>query len=141
MFYIFNVTRLEIISGETSDTMTGQIHFNSVTYRFWPVKFMRQITLKTRAKKQLWVQIFRGVEGPRNLLKNLSNTCRYNIIWNLSRLLGMLIAVNFIPTTSEQHSKTTRHKLCWGQLGTSHDVLKSFATGSFLETLTEAMFT
>ena len=33
--------RLEIISGEPSDTMTGQIHFNSVTYRFWPVKFMR----------------------------------------------------------------------------------------------------
>ena len=54
-------------------------------------------------------------------------------IWNLSRLLGLLIAVNFIPTTSEQHSKTTRHKLCWGQLGTSHDVLKSFAIGSFLE--------
>ena len=35
------VPRLEIISGEPSDTMTGQIHFNSVTYRFWPVKFMR----------------------------------------------------------------------------------------------------
>ena len=33
--------RLEIISGEPSDTMTGQIHFNSVTCRFWPVKFMR----------------------------------------------------------------------------------------------------
>ena len=79
MFYIFNVTRLEIISGETSDTMIGQIHFNSVTYRFWPVKFMRQITLKTRATKQLWVQIFRGVEGLRNLLEILSNTCRYNI--------------------------------------------------------------
>ena len=45
----------------------------------------------------------------------------------------MLIAVNFIPTTSEQHSKTTRHKLCWGQLGTSYDVLKSFDIGSFLE--------
>ena len=72
-------TRLEIISREPSDTMTGQIHFNSVTYRFWPVKFMRQITLKTRAKKQLWVQIFRGVEGPQNLLEILSNTCRYNI--------------------------------------------------------------
>ena len=35
------LARLEIISGEPSDTMTGQIHFNSVTYRFWPVKFMR----------------------------------------------------------------------------------------------------
>ena len=76
---LLGVTRLEIISGEPSDTMTGQIHFNSVTYRFWPVKFMRQITLKTRAKKQLWVQIFRGVEGPRNLLEILSNACRYNI--------------------------------------------------------------
>ena len=76
---LINVARLEIISGKPSDTMTDQIHFNSVTYRFWPVKFMRQITLKTRAKKQLWVQIFRGVEGPRNLLEILSNTCRYNI--------------------------------------------------------------
>ena len=35
--------------------------------------------------------------------------------------------------TSKQRSKTTRHKLCWEQLGTSHDVLKSFAIGSFLE--------
>ena len=33
------LARLEIISGEPSDTMTGQIHFSSVTYRFWPVKF------------------------------------------------------------------------------------------------------
>ena len=33
--------RLEIISGEPSDTMTGLNYFNSVTYRFWPVKFMR----------------------------------------------------------------------------------------------------
>ena len=30
--------RLKIISGEPSDMMTGQIHFSSVTYRFWPVK-------------------------------------------------------------------------------------------------------
>ena len=73
-------SRLEIISGEPSDTVTGQIHFNSVTYRFWPVKFMRQITLKTRAKKQLWVQIFRGVEGPLNLLQILSNTTYLKLI-------------------------------------------------------------
>ena len=32
---------LEIISGESLDTMTGQIHFSSVTYRFWPVKFYK----------------------------------------------------------------------------------------------------
>ena len=32
---------LEIISGESPDTMTSQIHFSSVTYRFWPVKFTR----------------------------------------------------------------------------------------------------
>ena len=32
---------LEIISGESSDTMTSQIHFSSVMYRFWPVKFTR----------------------------------------------------------------------------------------------------
>ena len=40
-FWVGWGARLEIISGEPSDTMTGQIHFNSVTYRFWPVKFMR----------------------------------------------------------------------------------------------------
>ena len=32
---------LEIISGESLDTMTGQIHFSSVTYRFWPVKLYK----------------------------------------------------------------------------------------------------
>ena len=32
---------LEVISGESPDTMTSQIHFSSVTYRFWPVKFTR----------------------------------------------------------------------------------------------------
>ena len=31
---------LEIISGESPDTMTGQIHFSSVMYRFWPVKLL-----------------------------------------------------------------------------------------------------
>ena len=31
-------TGLEIISGESPDTMTGQIHFSAVTYHFWPVK-------------------------------------------------------------------------------------------------------
>ena len=40
-FWVGWGARLEKISGEPSDTMTGQIHFNSVTYRFWPVKFMR----------------------------------------------------------------------------------------------------
>ena len=34
-------TGLEIISGESPDTMTGQIHFSSVTYRFWPVKLYK----------------------------------------------------------------------------------------------------
>ena len=32
---------LEIISGESLDMMTHQIHFSLVTYRFWPVKFIR----------------------------------------------------------------------------------------------------
>ena len=32
---------LEIISGESLDTMTSQIHFSSVTYCFWSVKFIR----------------------------------------------------------------------------------------------------
>ena len=35
------VAGLEIISGESLDTMTGQIHFSSVTYRFWPVKLYK----------------------------------------------------------------------------------------------------
>ena len=34
-------TGLEIISGESPDTMTGPIHFSSVTYRFWPVKLYK----------------------------------------------------------------------------------------------------
>ena len=29
---------LEIISGESPDMMTGQIHFSSLMYHFWPVK-------------------------------------------------------------------------------------------------------
>ena len=36
-----SITGLEIISGESPDTMTGQIHFSSVTYRFWPVKLYK----------------------------------------------------------------------------------------------------
>ena len=32
---------LEIISRESPDTMTGQIHFSSVTYRFSPVKLYK----------------------------------------------------------------------------------------------------
>ena len=31
----------EIISRESPDMMTGQIHFCLVTYYFWPVKFIR----------------------------------------------------------------------------------------------------
>ena len=37
-YIMITSSRLKIISGEPSDTMTGQIHFSSVTYRFWPVK-------------------------------------------------------------------------------------------------------
>ena len=43
------ITGLEIIPGESPDTRTDQIHFSLVTYRFWPVKFIRQRTLKTGA--------------------------------------------------------------------------------------------
>ena len=32
---------LEIISRESPDTMTSQIHFSSVKYRFWPVKLYK----------------------------------------------------------------------------------------------------
>ena len=35
------VAGLEIISGESPDTMTGPIHFSSVTNRFWPVKLYK----------------------------------------------------------------------------------------------------
>ena len=35
------IAGLEIISGESPDTMTGPIHFSSVTYRFWPVKLYK----------------------------------------------------------------------------------------------------
>ena len=37
-----------------------------------------------------------------------------------------------LTAMSEQHPKTTRHKLCCEKLGTSHDV-KSFALGSFFK--------
>ena len=43
---------LKIISGESSDKMTGQIHFSSAMYRFWPAIFLRRITLKTRVHEQ-----------------------------------------------------------------------------------------
>ena len=33
---------LKIISVESPDTMTGQFHFSSVTYRFWAVKFINE---------------------------------------------------------------------------------------------------
>ena len=65
----------------------------------------------------------RAAKCVRNLIKYMP----IQHIWNLSRLLGLLIAVNFFPTTIEQRSETTRHKFCCDQLGTSHDVLKSFA--------------
>ena len=36
-----SLTGLERISGGSPDTMTGQIHFNSVTYYFWLVKLCK----------------------------------------------------------------------------------------------------
>ena len=38
IYFFVPETGLQMISGESPDTMTGQIHFNSVTYRFWLVK-------------------------------------------------------------------------------------------------------
>ena len=38
---IIIIPGLEIISGESPDTMTAQIHFSSVTYSFWPVKLYK----------------------------------------------------------------------------------------------------
>ena len=43
---------LKIISGESSDKMTGQTHFSSAMYRFWLAIFLRRITLKTRVHEQ-----------------------------------------------------------------------------------------
>ena len=42
-------TGIKIISGGSLDTMTSLIHFSSVKYLFLLVKFIRQITPKTRA--------------------------------------------------------------------------------------------
>ena len=39
---------LEIISRESPDMMTGQIHFSSVTYCFWPVQFYKINNSKNR---------------------------------------------------------------------------------------------
>jgi len=44
-----NWTGLIIISGESPDTISGQIHFRSVMYCFCPVKSIREATLKTQA--------------------------------------------------------------------------------------------
>ena len=76
----------------------------------------------------------------REIHKNTQNTVKFgrNLIkymsvqqfWNLSQLLGVLLAVS--SQIYEQRSKTTRRRLCCEKLGTSHDV-KGFAIGSFLE--------
>ena len=44
---------LKIISRESPDSMTGQILFSSVTYRFWPVKFRSSFRSNFRNTQQL----------------------------------------------------------------------------------------
>ena len=66
-------------------------------------------------KKKQWLLIFRrvGGGGARNLLQILSNAFQCNIFETYLSYWGqLLIAINFIPTTSEQRSETTRHMLC-----------------------------
>ena len=75
-----------------------------------------------------------------NLAEILSNTCLYNIFETYLNYWGYLLPVNLENiswnfVTSEkckQCPKTTRHRLCCEQLGTSHDI-KGFAIDSFLE--------
>jgi len=50
--FITTLPGLKIISGESPDKMTGQIHFSSAMYRFWLAIFLRRITLKTRVHEQ-----------------------------------------------------------------------------------------
>ena len=80
----------------------------------------------------------------REIHKNTQNTVKFgrNLIkymsvqqfWNLSQLLGVLLAVS--SQIYEQRSKTTRRRLCCEKLGTSHDV-KGFAIGSVLERIVD----
>ena len=54
---------LEIIFGYSPVTMTGQIHFCSVTYRFWPVKCIWWITLLGAHKPKMLRIYFPRVHG------------------------------------------------------------------------------
>ena len=49
---------LEIISRESPDMMTGQIHFSSVTNRFWPVKLYK---IKNSLKQEPMLYISKTV--------------------------------------------------------------------------------
>ena len=42
--------------------MTGQIHFSSVTYRFWPVKLYKIITLRTIYPKKFLLRAYSSLK-------------------------------------------------------------------------------
>ena len=62
------ITWLEIISGESLDTMTGQNHFSSVMYHFWPVK------LRQGPMNQNWHYVF-----PKKLLLRAYSTLKHSL--------------------------------------------------------------
>ena len=76
----------------------------------------------------------------RNSVAILSNTCLYNVFETYfsyrgySSICGKLanLSWNFVTETCKQHPETTRRRLYFEKLGTSHHV-KGFAIGSFLE--------
>ena len=106
-------TGLKIISKESPDTMTGQIHFGSVTYRFWPVKFIRKKTLKTLRTNELKLALHISEKQP--------------FFWYFRRTQRGEIQVEILPNTKWWNIKETYGRLI-------ADV-KSFAIGSFPEHL------
>ena len=76
----------------------------------------------------------------REIQVNLRNPAKFTktrkISWNSVEILLAVnlqnLCQNFVTETGNQHSETTRRRLCCKKLGTSHDV-KGFAIGSFLE--------
>ena len=66
---------------------------------------------------------------PRNSVEILSNTC---LLTTYLKLISAISSWNFVTETCTHRPKTTRHRLCCENLGTSYDV-KGFAFGSFLE--------
>ena len=70
--------------------------------------------------------------NPQNPAKFTKTHQKPRNIWNLSQLLLQFNCRKLANLSwNEQHPKTTRRKLCFKKLGTSHNI-KRFAIGSFL---------